>query len=591
MQSFRLASLPFGLFLFALCGSLHARQSDGTVLSQSKISALEGGLTGPLGAGDEFGCAVVRLGDLDGDGGSELAVGALASEGGGAVWILFQDSEGVIRSERKIDHLSNGLAAELEDGDNFGVALAAPGDMDGDCIPDLVVGASADDDGFTFGGAIYILFLNADGTPREHRKISDATPAFANQLGHTARFGASLAAIGDLDGDGIQELAVGAPGLYSPSFATGGLWILFLDSDASLRSYQRITNGSGGLSFNISSQEQFGYAVTALDDRDTSGRTQLLVGAPDDGFYRKGSVVLLSLEADGFVAADRRFSVNDLGIFLLSDYLGVGSAVVSIGDLNGDGVGDAAIASENAEFIDGGGLAKVGGIWIVFFQADGSNPTVVEITVNRGGFTGELDEYDYFGSSLGALADHDGDGIPELYVGAQGDDDGVVNGGAVWSLDLAGVAAPRVVPYGKGANPPDSLVVLDGAPRTGSVVGFGVDNPLGTQPPGTLPLLFLSRAPDSQFPCGTLIPGLGMSGPGAAGELLVDVGSDALVQQALVGAPWSTPGEPVRLLVPVPALPALVGNHYYFQGLMWDPTNASGVRFALTNALEVIVGE
>ena len=94
--------------------------------------------------------------------------------------------------------------------------------------------------------------------------------------------------------------------------------------------------------------------------------------------------------------------------------------------------------------------------------------------------------------------------------------------------------------YGCGVNPAGSISVA-GSPTLGSTLSFGVDNPFGTQAPGSLPFLYLSLAPSSGYPCGLLLAGYGMAGPGATGELLVSLtGASAL----LLGPPWSGAGSP-----------------------------------------------
>ena len=88
--------------------------------------------------------------------------------------------------------------------------MANVGDLDGDGVTDLAVGAYCDDDGGTNRGAVWMLFLNADGTVKAHQKISDTEGNFTGMLDDGDCFGCSVASVGDLDGDGVTDLAVGA---------------------------------------------------------------------------------------------------------------------------------------------------------------------------------------------------------------------------------------------------------------------------------------------------------------------------------------------------------------------------------------------
>lgn len=172
----------------ALASALAAQA--GTVRSEQKTSATAGGFGGLLDAPDAFGVSVASLGDLDGDGVGDLAVGASRDDDGGfdqgAVWILFLDTDGTVKSEQKISETEGGFSGILDDSDLFGFSVAAPGDVDGDGIGDLAVGAIRADDGGSHQdsdlGAVWILFLDTDGTVKSEQKISATEGGFGGVL-------------------------------------------------------------------------------------------------------------------------------------------------------------------------------------------------------------------------------------------------------------------------------------------------------------------------------------------------------------------------------------------------------------------------
>src|SRR6185503_12516809 len=119
------------------------------------------------------------------------------------------NSDGTVASKQKISATAGGFGGDLDPGDIFGHAVAALGDLDGDGNPDLAVSATADDDGGGNQGAVWILFLAPAGTVVSEQKISETAGGFGGELGVGEFFGGSVCAVGDLDGDGITELAVG----------------------------------------------------------------------------------------------------------------------------------------------------------------------------------------------------------------------------------------------------------------------------------------------------------------------------------------------------------------------------------------------
>jgi uncharacterized delta-60 repeat protein/CSLREA domain-containing protein len=183
---------------------------DGTIRAEQKISDTQGGLTAILDNNDQLGTSVAGIGDLDADGTPDIAIGARFDDNRGAIHILFLNPDGTVRAEQKISDTEGGLTAILDDNDQFGTSVAGIGDLDSDGTPDIAVGVARDDDGGTDRGAVYVLFLNANGTVRDEQKISDTQGAFSATLDDNDQFGISVSGLGDLDGDGTIGLAIGA---------------------------------------------------------------------------------------------------------------------------------------------------------------------------------------------------------------------------------------------------------------------------------------------------------------------------------------------------------------------------------------------
>lgn len=136
------------------------------------------------------------------------------------------------------------------------------------------------------------------------------------------------------------------------------------------------------------------------------------------------------------------------------------------------------------------------------------------------------------------------------------------------------------------ANPAGSFAVSD-LPRLGGAFSLVVDNPLGTQAVGSASVFVLASAPAAGFPCGVSVPGLGMAGGGAAGELLFDPAQPAPM---FVGTPWQGGSTPGRLPLLMPNNLSLVGRELFVQGAIVDLTVGALAPVALTRAARLRFG-
>ncbi len=436
-----MAIAVFIFFLICLCGPT-AQAQVGTVFSYQKISDTQGNFTGTLDISDNFGCSVTSVGDINNDGVTDIAVGAYKDDDGGgdrgAVWVLFLNTNGTVKSQRKISDIEGNFTGTLDNYDYFGGSVASLGDLDDDGVPDIAVGAYRDDDGGTDKGALWVLFLNANGTVKSHQKISDTEGNFTGTLGTYDYFGSSITSLGDLNSDGVTDIAVGGNRDDDGGGDKGAVWVLFLNANGTVKSYQKISDTSGNFTGGLDNYDYFGYSVASAGDLDNDGVTDVAVGAiqdDDGGGIDRGAVWILFLNTNGTVKTHQKISdVEGNFTGTLDDTDDFGSSVASPGDVDGDGIADIVVGAAGDD--DGG--SDRGAVWVLFLNVDGTVKSHQKISGTDGNFTGILDDADYFGFSATSLGDLDGDSIADIAAGATGDDDGGGAKGAVWVLFLYG---------------------------------------------------------------------------------------------------------------------------------------------------------
>ena len=295
----------------------------------------QGGFSGTLADGDNFGCSVASIGDVDEDGVDDLAVGACQDADGGtkrgAVWVLFMTAAGTVKQQQKISSLQGKFSGPIPDNGQFGCGLAALGDLDGNGVPDLAVGVPSDADGGLNRGAVWVLFLNSLGKVISEQKISSLAGDFSGTLGNGMFFGNSLASLGDMDDDGVSELAVGHWKDDGSGTRQGALWVLFLNSNGTVKAEQKIGDANGGFKGTLADDDFFGSSVVSLGDLDDDGMPEVVVGASgnDGGGSTRGAVWVLHLDKDGIVKTHLK----------ISDSVGGFSGSLSNGDQFGHAVG------------------------------------------------------------------------------------------------------------------------------------------------------------------------------------------------------------------------------------------------------------
>jgi len=310
----------------------------------------------------------------------------------------------------KIENNSGGFIANLQSGDRFSRDHDQAGDINGDGIIDLVVGARSDDDGATDAGAVYILFMNNDGTVQSNQKISASEGGFTDTLDTGDFFGYGVAGIGDYDNDNIPDIAV---------TAIGRIYIIHLNNDGTVKSFVKNQN--------INSQ-----GLSAIGDLNNDGRIDLVAcqSTSNAGGTQRGAIQILFFDNTSNVINSSTVTISStqggFGTGLQDNDRFGGREVAMLGDIDNDGTKELAVGA----FMSDGGK---GAIWIL--SLDNTTFNVVsklKITEGLNGFTDTLTtganpngtEGAQFGHALSRVGDLNGDGVPDLMTGANQQNEG-----------------------------------------------------------------------------------------------------------------------------------------------------------------------
>ncbi len=417
----------------------HLSECQVTLNTFQKISDLEGNFEGNLKLGDQFGSDIAVIGDLNNDGIVDIVVGA-NDDGGlnkGAIYILFLNNDNTVKDFQKISAMQGNFTGNLNTNDKFGIAVESIGDLDGDGIPDIAVGANYDSEAGYQTGAVWILFLNSDGTVKSHQKINSIHGNFNRTFPELSSFGSSIASLGDLNNDGIPDIAVGAYRDHSNTNKSGTFYILFMNADGTVKSSQKIGEGLGGFNDTLQGDGYFGGQIVTIGDLDGDGVVDIAVSGFRDG-ASKGAVWILFLNANGTVKKSQKITTgvgNFKGVLQNGDFFG--SALAAIDDLDGDEILDIAVGADK----DQEGGPNKGAVWLLYLNRDGTVKGFQKFDDSSKCFEGVLNEGDYFGGSLDFINDPLS-GKQSLVSAAVLDDDGGENKGAIYFLNFEKIVWP-----------------------------------------------------------------------------------------------------------------------------------------------------
>ncbi len=387
------------------------------------------------GLGDQFeeffGASVAGAGDVNGDGFDDVIVGAYRFDGGyfdgGRAFVFSGSSTGP--SPIPAWTADGGLPGAW-----FGYSVASAGDVNGDGYADVIIGARLYENPQVDEGRAYVYLGSSEGL--------GAVPAWTAEPDQDrAAFGSSVASAGDVNGDGYDDVIVGAPDFDSTSGTDEGRAFLYLGSAAGPSVLADWSAGSGLYS------SAYGFSVASAGDVNGDGYADIIVGAPlydNAGFPDAGRAYVYSGSASG--PSDDPVWVAD-GNKTLGQF---GYSVAGAGDITDDGFADVIIG---APFEGSGRVSAYHG------SLTGLSPV--------SNFSAKINKNPaQFGASVAGVGDVSGDGIADVAIGAPRVGDQTTTAGGLVRVYYGSRTGLGIPAFGVTENQTNALL-------GGSVAGAG----------------------------------------------------------------------------------------------------------------------
>lgn len=400
---------------------------SGQTLAAYPISSYLSSLDGSNGSridgvlnGDFLGYSVSQIGDFNGDGQNDFAIGAPnAATLPGSVYVLYGKPGGLIFpiNLATLDQNNEGFRIDGSTANaQTGTSIASAGDLNGDNLADLAIGSPGE-------SSVYILFGKNGGYPGNFSLTNidglDNSAGFRIDGMALSDLGSSVANAGDINGDKLNDL------IFANGAANMGVGYVIFGSQSAYPARIDVStdlNGNNGFRITGAAINQSGFVVNGAGDVNGDGLADMLIGSWSSGIASVYMLFGQNPQNSNSPATVDLNSLNSTQGVAFTDGIAnsfFGGAVAGIGDINHDGIDDFAIGAPMTSTV---GSNQVGKTYVVFGSKTAFTTSPMNINSLVNGSNGfQVNGMNTAGRSGWAVAgagDISGDGIADFAIGA-----------------------------------------------------------------------------------------------------------------------------------------------------------------------------
>lgn len=409
-------------------------RSGNTTINLSSLSVANntrGFMIQGSSAADQLGWSVSDAGDVNGDGLSDLLIGAVTANmngtSSGGAYVIFGKTgnsgatinvSAMTATNSTLGFVVSGSAAS----DQLGYAVNTAGDVNGDGLSDLIMAGQLADGSGTDAGKFYVIFGKTSNTGINVAALTASTNTFGFVINGSSSgdFAYNVSSAGDLNGDGLDDLILGAPGADGSGANIGKAYVVFGKTDGTpvdVSALSAAGNTQGFVIFGSNANGQIGRSVSAAGDLNGDGLADLIVSGyltDNGGFADSGNAYVIYGSTTGLFSTSKVSQLGSAGADTLNGTASNESLVGGAGNdvIYGNGGADVLyggagndriiINADNVVKLGQIGARIAGGLGLDTLALDGAD-IALDLTTLRNSFITGIEKIDITGSGNNSL--------------------------------------------------------------------------------------------------------------------------------------------------------------------------------------------